>query len=50
VATGGLTRDDGAWGQEVKEGFVPFIRETPEFVSYFVLTPRQGEIASLSVF
>ncbi len=29
---------------------MPFIRETPEFVSYFALTPRQGEIASVSVF
>src|SRR3712207_6977960 len=27
--------------RRVKEGFVPFIRETPGFVSYFVLTPRQ---------
>jgi heme-degrading monooxygenase HmoA len=36
--------------RRVKEGFVPFIRETPGFVSYFVLTPRQGEIVSVSVF
>jgi hypothetical protein len=35
--------------RQVKEGFVPFIRETPGFVSYFVLTPRQGEIVSVSV-
>jgi hypothetical protein len=34
----------------VKEGFVPLIRDTPGFVSYFVLTPRQGEIVSVSVF
>jgi heme-degrading monooxygenase HmoA len=36
--------------RRVQEGFVPFIRETPGFVSYFVLTPRQGEIVSVSVF
>lgn len=36
--------------RRVKEDFVPFIRETPGFVSYFVLTPRQGEIVSVSVF
>ncbi len=36
--------------QRVKEGFVPVIRETPGFVSYFLLTPRQGEIVSVSVF
>jgi len=36
--------------RRVKEGFVPIIRETPGFVSYFVLTPRQGEIVSVSVF
>jgi Antibiotic biosynthesis monooxygenase len=34
----------------VKEDFVPIIRETPGFVSYFVLAPRQGEIVSVSVF
>jgi len=36
--------------RRVKEGFVPIIRETPGFVSYFVLDPRQGEIVSVSVF
>jgi hypothetical protein len=36
--------------RRVKEDFVPIIRETPGFVSYFVLTPRQGEIVSVSVF
>jgi len=36
--------------RQVKEGFVPFIRETPGFVLYFVLTPRQGEIVSVSIF
>jgi Antibiotic biosynthesis monooxygenase len=36
--------------RRVKEGFVPFIREIPGFVAYFVLTPRQGEIVSVSVF
>jgi hypothetical protein len=36
--------------RRVKEGFVPVIRETPGFVSYFVLTPRQGEMVTVSVF
>ena len=36
--------------RRVKEGFVPFIKETPGFVAYFVLNPRQGEIVSVSVF
>ncbi len=36
--------------RRVKEGFVPLIKETPGFVAYFVLTPRQGEIVSVSVF
>ena len=36
--------------RRVKEDFVPIIRATPGFVSYFVLTPRQGEIVSVSVF
>src|SRR5918994_5228785 len=36
--------------RRVREGFVPIIRETPGFVSYFVLAPRQGEIVSVSVF
>jgi heme-degrading monooxygenase HmoA len=36
--------------RRVKEGFVPLLRETPGFVSYFVLTPRQGEMVSVSVF
>ncbi len=36
--------------RRVKEGFVPIIRATPGFVSYFVLAPRQGEIVSVSVF
>ena len=36
--------------RRVKEGFVPMIRDTPGFVSYFVLTPRPGEIVSVSVF
>jgi transposase InsO family protein len=36
--------------RQVREDFVPIIRETPGFVSYFVLTPRQGEIVSVSVF
>jgi Antibiotic biosynthesis monooxygenase len=36
--------------RRVKEDFVPFIRETPGFVTYFMLTPREGEIVSVSVF
>jgi len=36
--------------RQVREGFVPIIRETPGFVSYFVLAPREGEIVSVSVF
>jgi heme-degrading monooxygenase HmoA len=36
--------------RRVKEGFVPLIRGMPGFVSYFVLTPRPGEIVSVSVF
>jgi heme-degrading monooxygenase HmoA len=36
--------------RRAKEGFVPIIRETPGFVSYFVLAPREGEIVSVSVF
>ncbi len=34
----------------VKEGFVPLVRETPGFVAYFVMTPRPGEMVSVSVF
>jgi quinol monooxygenase YgiN len=36
----------------VKEGFVPIIKETAGFVSYFVLAPgeREGAIVSVSVF
>ena len=38
--------------RRVQEGFVPVIRETSGFVSYFVLTPggREGAIISVSVF
>ena len=38
--------------RRVKEGFVPLIRDTPGFVSYFVLTPsdREDELVSVSVF
>ncbi len=36
--------------RRVKEGFVPVIRETPGFVAYLVLTPRQDEIVSVSIF
>jgi hypothetical protein len=36
--------------QRVKEDFVPVIRETPGFVAYFILTPRQGELVAVGVF
>ncbi len=38
--------------RRVKEGFVPLIRDTQGFVSYFVLTPseREDELVSVSVF
>ena len=36
--------------RRAEEGFVPIIRDTPGFVSYFVLHAGQGEIGSVSVF
>ena len=36
--------------RRVREGFVPIIKATPGFVSYFVLAPRHGQIVSVSVF
>jgi heme-degrading monooxygenase HmoA len=38
--------------RRVKEGFVPLIRDTQGFVSYFVLAPseREDELVSVSVF
>lgn len=38
--------------RRVTEGFVPLIRDTPGFVSYFVLAPsdREDELVSVSVF
>jgi heme-degrading monooxygenase HmoA len=38
--------------RRVKEGFVPLIKDTQGFVSYFVLTPseRENELVSVSVF
>ncbi|MDQ4043673.1 MAG: antibiotic biosynthesis monooxygenase [Actinomycetota bacterium] len=38
--------------RRVKEGFVPVIRDTRGFVSYFVLAPseREDELVSVSVF
>ena len=38
--------------RQVQEGFVPLIRDTPGFVSYFLLIPseREDEIVSVSVF
>ena len=36
--------------RQVKEGFVPLIKDIPGFVTYFVLDAGQGEIGSVSVF
>ena len=38
--------------RRVQEGFVPLIKDTPGFVSYFLLIPseREQEIVSVSVF
>ena len=38
--------------RRVSEGFVPLVRDTPGFVSYFVLAPsdREDELVSVSVF
>ncbi len=36
--------------RRIKEGFAPVIRDMPGLVAYFVLTPRQGEIVTVSVF
>lgn len=36
--------------RQVKEGFVPVIRDMPGFVAYVLLAPRQNEIVSVSVF
>jgi heme-degrading monooxygenase HmoA len=38
--------------RRVKEGFVPLIRDTQGFVSYFVLAPseREDELVSVSIF
>jgi hypothetical protein len=36
--------------RRVKEDFVPIIKATPGFVSYFVLAPRRCEMVSVSVF
>jgi heme-degrading monooxygenase HmoA len=38
--------------RRVEEGFVPIIRDTQGFVSYFVLAPseREDELVSVSVF
>jgi hypothetical protein len=35
---------------QIREGFVPVIRDTQGFIAYLVLTPRQNEIVSVSVF
>jgi hypothetical protein len=34
----------------IREGFVPVIKDTPGFVAYLVLAPRENEIVSVSVF
>lgn len=39
-----------AVARRVREDFAPSIRETPGFVAYFVLNPREGELVSVSVF
>ena len=36
--------------RRIKEDFVPIMRETPGFVMYFILTPRQGEMVAVGVF
>ena len=36
--------------RRAREGFVPVIRDTPGFVAYLVLAPRQNEVVSVSVF
>jgi hypothetical protein len=36
--------------RKVNEGFVPVIRDTPGFVAYFIIAPRQDEIVAVSVF
>jgi len=36
--------------RRIREGFVPVIKDTPGFVAYLVLAPRENEIVSVSVF
>jgi hypothetical protein len=36
--------------RQIKEGFVPVIRETPGFVAHLVLVAREDEIVAVSVF
>jgi hypothetical protein len=36
--------------RKVREGFVPVIRDTPGFVAYFVISPREDEIVAVSIF
>jgi quinol monooxygenase YgiN len=38
--------------RRIEEGFVPIIRDTPGFMSYFVLAPseRESEIVAVSLF
>lgn len=35
---------------QIREGFVPVIRNTQGFVAYLLLAPRENEIVSVSVF
>jgi len=35
---------------QIREGFVPVIKDMPGFVAYLLLTPREDEIVSVSVF
>ena len=36
--------------RKVREGFVPVIRDTPGFVAYFVISPREDEIVAVNIF
>jgi quinol monooxygenase YgiN len=35
---------------QIREGFVPLVRDMPGFVAYLLMTPRENEIVSVSVF
>lgn len=36
--------------RRVREGFVPIIRAAPGFIAFYVLTPGDGTLSSVSVF